>query len=51
MLLLYFFHHLEVLLVDALPRVFNGESDAHPAVEEDELEEEEDGEDGVLDLA
>ena len=45
------FHHLEVLIVDALPRVFNGKGDAHPSVEEDELEEEEDGEDSVLDLA
>ena len=50
-LLLYFFHHLEVLLVDPLPGVFNGKGNAHPAVEEDELEEEEDGEDSVLDLA
>ena len=41
----------QVLIVDALPRVFNGKGDAHPSVEEDELEEEEDGEDSVLDLA
>ena len=45
------FNHLEVLLVDALPGVVEGKGDTHPAVEEDELEEEKDGEDRVLELA
>ena len=49
--ILGFFSHLEVLLVDALPRVVKGKGDSHPPVEEDELEEEEDREDGVLELA
>ena len=47
----WIFHYLEVFLVGALPRIVEGEGDPHPAVEEDELEKEEDGEDSVLDLA
>ena len=47
----WIFHYLEVFLVGALPRIVEGEGDPHPPVEEDELEEEEYGENSVLELS